>query len=358
VLDLCGAPGGKSTHLSELIGRGSLLVTNDAIRSRASILAENLTKWGSSNTIVTQSDPSAFGKIGGYFDIILIDAPCSGEGMFRTNIAVSEWSAENTAHCAERQKRILMDIWPGLKEGGLLIYSTCTFNPGENEENIKWLTSRHEAECQKLNISSFKGITEIDYEGIYGYGFYPGKVKGEGFFISVLRKTARQDERQVRAQRMPELIPGKQDIEVASGWTDFFKAKILRWGDELFAVPCGIDEYTYLYHNLKVIKPGTRIAIVKNDDYLPSHELALSDKLNPEAFPRVEIDLAEAVSYLRRDNIPKKEMSMDWNIVTYKGISIGFVKNIGTRVNNYFPVEWRVRLDSSALKEASSLNWE
>ncbi len=180
VLDLCGAPGGKSSHLSELIGPENLLVANETIRSRAAILAETITKWGSANTIVTQNDPAVFGRLSGYFDIIVVDAPCSGEGMFRSGSAIREWSAGNTLHCAERQKRILMDVWPALKENGLMIYSTCTFNPGENEENIKWLIGKHKAEIVRINIDDFTGIKEIDYMGIYGYGFYPGKVRGEG----------------------------------------------------------------------------------------------------------------------------------------------------------------------------------
>jgi len=215
VLDLCGAPGGKSTLLSEIIGPQSLLVANDTIRSRASILSETITKWGAVNTLVTRNDPSAFGRLPGYFDIILVDAPCSGEGMFRSEIAVNEWSVENTAHCSERQKRILMDIWPALKENGILIYSTCTFNPGENEENIKWLIDRHEAEIVRLNISEFKGIKEIDYQGIYGYGFYPGQVKGEGFFISVIRKTGKQEKSSLSNQKRHQLSPDLDDLRIA-----------------------------------------------------------------------------------------------------------------------------------------------
>jgi 16S rRNA C967 or C1407 C5-methylase (RsmB/RsmF family) len=171
VLDLCGAPGGKSTHLSSLIGSRGLLVANEVIRSRAYVLAENLAKWGKTNAIVTQNDPSAFSQLKDFFDIILVDAPCSGEGMFRDAVAVNEWSEENTAHCSARQKRILSDVWPSLKGNGILIYSTCTFNPGENEENIKWLTAKHKAATVEINISDFNRITEIDYLGIKGYGF-------------------------------------------------------------------------------------------------------------------------------------------------------------------------------------------
>jgi len=201
VLDLCAAPGGKSTHISDLIGPENLLVANDAIRSRAAILAESISKWGPGNTLVTQNDPAVFGKLPGYFDIILVDAPCSGEGMFRSEIAINEWSVSNTRHCSERQKRIVMDIWPALKENGILIYSTCTFNPGENEENIKWLIENQEAECLRLNIVDYKGLTEIDFEGVDGYAFYPYKTRGEGFFISAVRKKGPQAKVYIKSQK-------------------------------------------------------------------------------------------------------------------------------------------------------------
>ena len=290
VLDLCGAPGGKSTNLSELIGDGSLLVANEVIRQRAVVLAETITKWGSSNTIVTQNDPAAFGILSGYFDIILIDAPCSGEGMFRGAIAVSEWSEENSAHCAERQKRIIMDIWPALKEDGLLIYSTCTFNPAENEENIKWLTGKHDSESVRLNISDFNGIKEIEYKGIYGYGFHPDKVRGEGFFISVIRKRRKQDKTSFRSRKKNDLRPLKDDLAVAREWTGFSDERLIRWSDEVYYVPCAMDEYFHLFHNLKVVKAGTKIFVVKKNDFLPSHDVALSNALKEDTFPKVKTD--------------------------------------------------------------------
>jgi 16S rRNA C967 or C1407 C5-methylase (RsmB/RsmF family)/NOL1/NOP2/fmu family ribosome biogenesis protein len=345
VLDLCGAPGGKSTHLIDLIGPRSLLVTNDVIRSRASVLSETVTKWGSGNIIVTQNDPSAFRKLKGYFDIILVDAPCSGEGMFRGNVAVDEWSQENAAHCSERQKRILMDVWPALKENGLLLYSTCTFNPAENEENIKWLTDKHEAESLSLNITDFEGITEIDYQGIKGYGFYPGKIRGEGFFMSVIRKSGIQEPGTAKSQRKPELKPGREDMAVVEKWTDFPAAKILKWGEQVLAVPCGMDEYLYLFQNLKIVKPGTTISVVKGKDYLPSHDLVLSDHLKKNAFFSDELDLSEALKFLKRDNFIFHNATKGWNIATYKNINLGFFKNLGNRVNNYFPVAWRIRMN-------------
>jgi 16S rRNA C967 or C1407 C5-methylase (RsmB/RsmF family)/NOL1/NOP2/fmu family ribosome biogenesis protein len=358
VLDLCGAPGGKSTLISDMFGPGSMLIANEVIRSRASILSETITKWGRSNTIVTGNDPSAFGRLPGYFDVIFVDAPCSGEGMFRTSIAVNEWSESNTAHCAERQKRILMDIWPGLKENGTLIYSTCTFNPGENEENISWLISKNEAECIRLDISEFQGITEIDFRGISGYGFYPDKVRGEGFFISVIRKTGKQERISFKNLKKPELIPGKNDISAAERWTSFQKDRLLRWGDELSAIPCELNEYVNLFRNLKIIKGGTKIGTTKKDDFLPAHELALSDHLKDDAFPFAEISLKQAIAYLRRDSFVVPGAVSQWNLIRYKDVNIGFIKNIGNRVNNYFPVEWRIRMNPPEEGNENLIDWD
>jgi len=357
VLDLCGAPGGKSTHLSDLIGPGSLLIANDVIRSRAVILSETITKWGAGNAIVTQNDPAVFGRLTGYFDIILVDAPCSGEGMFRTEVAVSEWSVENTAHCAERQKRILMDIWPSLKENGLLIYSTCTFNPCENEENIKWLTGKHEAENVKLDISDLKGVTEIDYQGIMGYGFHPGKISGEGFFISVLRKTAKESMVKAKSQIRPELKPGKIDYEVVERSTLFSKERLLRWGEELISVPCNIEEYTYLFQNLNIVMPGTKLFVVKKNDYLPTHDLALSINIRMDAFTVAEVDLKEAIAYMRRDSFSLGSKAKGWTLLTFRGVNLGFAKNLGNRINNYFPVEWRIRMNSSEAGIDNLIKW-
>jgi 16S rRNA C967 or C1407 C5-methylase (RsmB/RsmF family)/NOL1/NOP2/fmu family ribosome biogenesis protein len=358
VLDLCGAPGGKSTLISGLIGQGSLLVANEVIRSRAEILAETVTKWGIGNTLVTQNDPASFGRLKGYFDVILVDAPCSGEGMFRSKVAVDEWSAENTGHCSERQKRILMDIWPALKENGILIYSTCTFNPGENEENIKWLTEKHEAETISLNIADYKGISEIDFQGVSGYGFHPDKITGEGFFISVIRKKEKAEPNCMKVQKKAELKPGKDNLAVVNSWTNFLNERILKWGDEVFAVPCKMDDYLFLFQNLKIIKGGTKIFVTKNTDNIPSHEVALSNYIKNDCFPKEEIDLSNAISYLRRDNFVLQSRHKGWNIATYQGINLGFVKNLGNRMNNYFPVEWRIRMTKPEPGNENLVEWK
>ena len=171
VLDLCAAPGGKTTQLLSHLDDTSLLVANEVVPSRATILAENVARWGRSNVAVTQSDPAAFGALHGFFDIAVVDAPCSGEGMFRKDErAVAEWSPANVQLCAARQRRILADFWPSLRPGGFLIYSTCTFNRQEDEDNVDWI-------CREL------GAERLDMRH-----FYPGEDRGEGFFAALLRK--------------------------------------------------------------------------------------------------------------------------------------------------------------------------
>ena len=358
VLDLCAAPGGKSTLLADLIGNGNLLIANEAIRTRALVLAETITKWGSENTIVTQNDPSAFSRLSGYFDIIIVDAPCSGEGMFRGETALREWSVGNTVHCSERQKRILMDVWPALKENGIMIYSTCTFNPGENEENIKWLIGNREAESISIPVSDFKGITEIDFEGILGYGFYPDKINGEGFFISAIRKKGQQKKTSVKNKKNVDLRPDKSDLEAVSKWTHCSSENVLKWGRELLVVPGTMDEFLHLRGNLKIIKSGTVLFKVKNKSYLPSHELALSHFLKKDAFPGMEIDLSAALSFMRRDNFVLHDAVIGWNLVTYRDVNLGFANNIGKRVNNYFPVEWRIKMNLPEQGRENIINWE
>jgi 16S rRNA C967 or C1407 C5-methylase (RsmB/RsmF family)/NOL1/NOP2/fmu family ribosome biogenesis protein len=357
VLDLCGAPGGKSTHLSSLIGSRGLLVSNEVIRTRASVLSENMTKWGVTNTLVTQNDPSAFSELRGFFDVILVDAPCSGEGMFRDTVAVNEWSVENSIHCSERQKRILTDIWPALNENGILIFSTCTFNPGENEANIKWLVSKYQAEAVELGVSEFNGITRIDHEGKIGYGFYPGRIKGEGLFVSVIRKSGNPGKMTAGTRKKQSFEPVRSDLEVVREWTTFNTGNIIRSGDEVYYVPGKMEDYRILNQNLKLIRPGTKICSVKKNGYVPAHELALSDGIRKDAFHKADLDYSQSLSYLRRDNIHPSGNPKGWFLPAYKGINLGFCNNIGSRINNYYPVEWRIRMRVPETTGRQVINW-
>jgi NOL1/NOP2/fmu family ribosome biogenesis protein len=290
--------------------------------------------------------------------MILVDAPCSGEGMFRTEIALGEWSESNTQHCSDRQRRILSDVWPALKENGILVYSTCTFNPGENEENIKWLCEIRKAETLSLDISGYKGISEIDFNGIKGYGFYPDKIRGEGFFVSVIRKNDHQETVNYRGRRTMDFKPSTGESGAVRDWTNIPPERYLKWGDDIWGLPCDLNEYDRLFQNLRIIKAGTKICTVKKNDFLPSHELSLSSQLNSKAFPFAEIDPEDAVAFLRRDNIRTEINAMGWNIIRYIDVNLGWVKNIGSRLNNYYPVEWRIRMELPPADEIIMIKWE
>jgi len=357
VLDLCGAPGGKSTHISSLIGNRGLLVANEVIRSRAVVLAENITKWGVSNTIVTGSDPAAFAHLPGYFDIVLVDAPCSGEGMFSDSDVRKEWSPGNAVLCSERQKRIMMDVWPALKENGFLIYSTCTFNPDENEENVKWLLRSKNGEAISIDTSGYKMITEIDKDGIPGYGFYPGKIRGEGFFLSVIRKKEKCDSHTGRVKNRKSFIPGSEEIRKASELSDFLPESLIKITDDIIAVPCSLNDYILLSEKLRVVKHGTKIYSSKSKDIIPSHELALSIRSGISVDNTLNLGYDHALRYLRRENVRVTGISPGWILVQYKGVNIGFLKNIGNRMNNYYPVEWRIKLRSSDNEEDKIIKW-
>jgi len=357
ILDLCGAPGGKSTHLSSLIGRKGLLVSNEVIRTRASVLSENISKWGISNTLVTRNDPSDFSKLTGFFDVVFVDAPCSGEGMFRDDVARREWSEKNAMLCSERQKRILMDVWPAFKKDGIMIYSTCTFNPGENEHNIRWLVEKQKAETERLDIAGFNGIKEINYRGITGYGFYPDRVKGEGFFLSVLRKTENSGKYKINTAGNKVFRAGREDFKMADEWTLFHLDSIVRIGDEIYKLHVSPDEFAFLLRNLRIIKPGTSICSVRKKDYLPSHELALSDGLKKQAFPISELDYSNAIAYLKRENIKVSEIPGGWFITAFDGIPLGFAKNLGNRINNYYPVNRRIRMNWPLPGSVEMIKW-
>jgi NOL1/NOP2/fmu family ribosome biogenesis protein len=358
VLDLCGAPGGKSTHLSSIIGDRGLLITNEVIRSRAGILAENITKWGLGNTLVSNNDPEAFSGLNDYFDMILVDAPCSGEGMFSDQSVRDEWSQENAILCSERQKRIVMDIWPSLKGNGILIYSTCTFNPAENEEVIKWLSDETKAQSVKIDISCFSGIREICYKGITGYGFYPGKIKGEGLYISVLRKPGNSPEPiKLRLKKEDNQLTDN-DSKIAERLIKTPLINLYRHGDIVYNLSLPVEEYLFLKKHLRIIKGGTALFKSRKEDFTPLHDLALYCKIRTDAFPLIELEYSQVISFLKKDNLILRDAVRGWILLTYKGVNLGFARNIGSRINNYFPVEWRIRMDLPVNKPLMTVEWD
>ncbi len=343
VLDLCAAPGGKSTHLNALLNDTDLLVANEVIRSRVPVLTENLTKWGKSNFIISNSDASTFGKLHGLFDVILVDAPCSGEGLFRREPgAAKEWSVDNTQLCSTRQRRILADCWPALKTGGYLIYSTCTFNPEENEENLTWLKENSGFESIRIPLQKEWEIDEVETDGVYSYCFLPHRVKGEGFFISLIRKN--EEEKEIRIPKNFKQKLNKPSISVP-GWIDAkTDLKYFQHQDRLKFIPTKWEkEILLLIENVRFSKIGTTIAQTKGKELIPSHELAMNTQLIKNQFPTIDLDLDDAIKFLRKENIVVNSRAKAWNLLSFKGIPLGFVKNLGNRTNNYYPKDLRIR---------------
>ncbi len=358
VLDLCASPGGKSTHLASLLDSRSLLVSNDVIRARSQILSENLKKWGNPNVIVTNNDPRDFQRLPQFFDVVVVDAPCSGEGLFRRDSnAVLEWSPDKAQLCAQRQQRILADVWSTLKEGGILIYCTCTFNPAENEDNIQWLSEFSEVEPVPLKIEDHWGITITRAGEFPCYRFYPHKVTGEGFFITVVRKTDKQTQIQHRKTKDNPLIATKSEIEMSKTFLINEGLDILRFEDSLLAFPSDhVAELIQIKNNLRILHAGVKIGEIKQKDLLPAHELSLSLILNRSAFPEIELNIDQALNFLKRDDISPSSDNKGWNLVTYRSIPLGWVKNLGNRYNSAFPKEWRIRMSTSDYRDEKLSN--
>jgi NOL1/NOP2/sun family putative RNA methylase len=345
VLDISAAPGGKSTHLLSLLVSESLLVSNEVIRSRASILAENIQKWGHSNVIVTNNDPEDFTRLTGFFDVILVDAPCSGEGLFRKDSnAIKEWSPENVQLCAKRQRRILSELWPALKQNGVLIYSTCTYNKFENEENIRWLNENHEFESIKLNIHPDWGIEAVEEKNVYGYHFYPHKVKGEGFFLAAIRKTEAQPEAHFKIRKGLN-APPKKILEQLNSWTTLTSPTFFTWNDVVYTVPKSIAKETeILLDHLKFVQAGTALATMKHDKLIPEHAAALAINFNKNNFLQLEVNEQDALKYLRKDPVEINGAPKGYTLITHKGLSLGWVNVLDNRMNNLYPKEWRIRM--------------
>lgn len=350
ILDLCGAPGGKSTHIASLISPDSLLVANEVIRSRAGILAENVTKWGSGNVVVTNNDPRDFNRLSEFFDVMVVDAPCSGEGMFRKDPqAMNEWSDENVNLCAQRQQRILMDVWDALRPGGLLIYSTCTWNLAENEQNIAWLAEQENAQPLSLTLDPAWGVEATTLDGVSGYRFYPHQVQGEGFFLSVIRKAGEYEapQRSSKKKKYKLTHAGKKEQALVNDWLlEPERFAWVQYGEVMSAIPENLfEEVDELYQNMHVIYAGTEIAEVNGKKLKPLQTLALSQHLNKAAFRTEDLDLESALRYLRKEDIGISGNSNDWILLQFESQSLGWAKQVGNRLNNYYPKEWRIRME-------------
>lgn len=349
MLDLCAAPGGKSTLALQTLQEGSILVSNEPVRTRANILAENLSKWGNPNVIVTNAFPKDLSATGLTFDVVLCDVPCSGEGMFRKDDAtIGEWSVQAVERLWRLQREIVTEAWKMLRPGGLLIYSTCTFNIHENEENVKWIMEEYDAMPLQVTTDKEWNITPSLLNGFEApvYRFIPGLTRGEGLFMAALRKG---DEEMPHSSRRDKKAHqgGKGKPRTLVNINDWLPGEFvsIAEGDRLYALPEHLtkDYEALVSGKVRIVKAGVNVGITKGRDFVPDIDLALCSCLASDAFPRQDVGLDTALAYLRREAITMPEgTERGYVIVTYRDQPLGFVKNIGSRANNLYPQEWRI----------------
>ncbi len=343
VLDLCAAPGGKSSLLASFFSEG-LVVANEVIKQRAAVLVENLTKWGSTQVVVTNNDPSHFQSLPGYFDVMVIDAPCSGSGMFRKDpAAIEEWSEDNVQLCSQRQQRILADVLPALKEEGLLLYSTCSYSTEEDEDIADWLVTEMGMESKALSVPVEWGIVETSspVKGSHGYRFYPDRIKGEGFFIAVFQKKAAVTESRLKELNLS--VPSKQETQQVASFINLPEGYTLfKQGETMRTIPTRWwKDLQILAKVLYIKKAGTGIGSIKGKDVIPEHELALSSLWKGQFTP-LPLTREQALLYLRRKDLQLPDFPIGWHLVAFEGLPLGWVKVLPNRVNNYYPAEWRI----------------
>lgn len=351
VLDLCAAPGGKTTLLRSLLPKGSLLVANEPVPMRSRILRENVQKWGHPDCVVTQDLPADFASLEGFFDLILADVPCSGEGMFRKDEnSIGEWSLKAVTHCAGRQRDILAAVWPALKPGGHLIYSTCTYNMQEDEDNVEWICRTLGARMVEMDVPDTWGAAVLRTdkgERPLGYHFFPHRLRGEGFFLSLMRKAGRTAT--VRTGRKKKLKSQNRQCSVPNSLKEWIEdadnAEFLCVDDKLIAInKAWKNAYVQLADRLNVLSAGTLLATEKEHGIVPEAALALSMSLKPGVFPAADLPYGFAVAFLRGEAVMlPSDAPRGLVLVTYRGLPLGFVKNLGMRANNLYPAEWRIK---------------
>ena len=345
VLDLCAAPGGKSTHALSLISTESLLIANEVIRSRAVILSENIQKWGYDNVLVTSSDPSDFQRLPDFFDLIIVDAPCSGEGLFRKEPeAMKEWSSKNVEMCALRQRRVLSDVWPSLKPGGVLVYSTCTYNEKENIENLEWLETQQGLEFISLSTDKGWGVDTIRKNNSVGYQLFPHRVKGEGFFLSVIRK----NDGSFRTTKAKDTLkyPSRNQASEFSVWVTQPESRCFFLHHQTVRmIPEGKKtELQLALNRLNVLQAGTAILEIMKNKFVPDHALALSIHIQKENFNHIVLDKDQALEYLRKNPLQIESEKLGFALIEFEGIGIGWLNVIQNRNNNLYPASWRIRM--------------
>lgn len=350
ILDLCAAPGGKTTLYASLVGRGGLVVANEIDRRRASVLADNVRKWGTGNVVVTTCEPHAVCDCEAWFDVVAVDAPCSGEGMFRKDPAArGEWSENNVRQCAARQDDILREAWRALRPGGTLIYSTCTFNRDEDEGSLERMLAwagDEVAAPYPVDVDPAWGIVEGEVGPFRTFRFFPHRTVGEGFFAAVARKAPDAPGR----QRLPK---GRRSMVAPADRAS--AGELRRWVREpdrmVFGTVAGTGYAWYgeqaeavktLSEALPVICSGVALGQLFKGRLKPDPALAFFDGLERGAVPVAGLDDEQALRYLRRQEVAAGALAEGVNLVTARGRALGFAKRIGARVNNMYPNSLRI----------------
>lgn len=339
LLDLCAAPGGKSTHLNSLITPQSLLVSNELMASRAAVLVQNLSKWGTANTLVTNSDPQKFGALGGFFDAMVVDAPCSGSGLFRKQPeAMDEWSEANVNLCSGRQKKILADALPALKENGILVYSTCSYSSEENEAVVEWLTKEFEMEFVPLQVNPAWGIVETGA----GYRFYPHLAKSEGFFCAVLKKPGSAPAGTFRKKGSMNMATRAEMEVLAPFLNPAWQGPVFKKNNQFHLLNETVLGFLQAFEKqLYFKKAGILAGEIKGKDLVPAHELALAI-YSGAGVSSLDLDLETAIRFLQKENFTLPSPGKGLSRMTFQGQGIGWAKLLPNRINNYLPSELRI----------------
>lgn len=338
-LDLCAAPGGKSSLILDFLEGKGLLISNEINKTRASVLKENLTKWGAINSIITSNNSENFSSLTEVFDCVLVDAPCSGEGMFRKDFgARKEWSESNVVMCEARQKDIVSNIWPSIKQDGYLIYSTCTFNERENENNVRWILENFQ--CELVN---FPGIeAKCDRQNL-GYYCLPNQLQTEGFYFCVLRKKE-SESYSFKTKGKSELTDAKDDILVKNWIGSKENLNVVKWKDYFFSIPKSHSELIKNIHqSFHTLKLGTEIGEISKKGLIPNLALAHDVSLINQTCSRISVSREEALRYLKGETFDLKA-NVGYHLICFENTPLGWIKHLGNRFNNLYPKEYRIRM--------------
>ena len=342
-LDLCAAPGGKTTAAIDALPNGSLVVANEIVPSRARVLCDNVVKWGYPHAVVMNNAPGEVGRLTHFFDVIAADVPCSGEGMMRKDEeAVAQWTPALVQECVARQRTIIADVWPALKPGGLFIYSTCTYNREENEKMVDFIIGEYGAETVRVDVKPEWNIMPAIDATFYAYRFMPHRTRGEGLYMAVLRKPLDQPLRGMKSKRVKQDKSMTLPREVATWLKPSEDYRMTLSNDVLLASPLRWEaEMAFLRDEMKVWQSGVALATVKGKNYVPTQALALSTALNRDQFTCCEVDEATVLAYLRGEAIVV-EAPRGHVLVTHRQAPLGWANNLGNRANNLYPKSLRI----------------